>query len=150
MKVLKRSYFQKGPPPLARRYSNLLSEIRELFAIWTPSRQILDFSSEKFSDLELDSGPDSKQYDMDIRTTTHLRLFTCWKSSQQRQKNPVMVICDVVVLISNNQTHARKVLHQAGTYSPYLYSFWEICNIAKRKRIRKTCIKFYLSLRRSI
>ena len=28
------------------RYSNPLSEIRELFVTWTPSRQILDFSSE--------------------------------------------------------------------------------------------------------
>ena len=29
------------------RYSNPLSEIRELFVTWTPSRQILDFSSER-------------------------------------------------------------------------------------------------------
>ena len=31
-----------------------------------------------------------------------------------------------------------------------LYSFCEICNITKCKSIRKTCIEFYLSLRRSI
>ena len=53
MKVIEGSYFQKRPPPLVLKYSNLLSEIRELFAIWTPSRQILDLSSEKYSDLEL-------------------------------------------------------------------------------------------------
>ena len=55
MKVLEGSYFQKGPPLFVLRYSNLLSEIRELFAMWTPSREIPDFSSEKFSDLELES-----------------------------------------------------------------------------------------------
>ena len=55
MKVIEGSYFQKRPPPLVLKYSNLLSEIRELFATWTPSREIPDFSSEKFSDLELNS-----------------------------------------------------------------------------------------------
>ena len=73
MKVLEGSYFQKGPPPLVLRYSNLLSEIRELFPAWAPSRQILEFSSEKFSDVKLDSWADSKQYDMDIQSTTYLR-----------------------------------------------------------------------------
>ena len=55
MKVFEGSYFQKGPPPLVLRYSNLLFEIRELFATWAPSKQIPEFSSEKFSDLKLDS-----------------------------------------------------------------------------------------------
>ena len=55
MKVLEESYFQKRPPPLVLRYSNFLFEIRELIATWTPSRHILDFSSEKFSDLKLES-----------------------------------------------------------------------------------------------
>ena len=57
MKVIEGSYFQKRPPPLVLKYSNLLSEIRELFATWTPSRQVLDLSSEKYSDLELAFDP---------------------------------------------------------------------------------------------
>ena len=40
MKVLEGSYFQKEPPPLVPRYSNFLSDIRELFVTRTPSRQI--------------------------------------------------------------------------------------------------------------
>ena len=55
MKVLEGSYFQKEPPPLVPRYSNFLSDIRELFVTRTPSRQIPDFSSENFSDLKLGS-----------------------------------------------------------------------------------------------
>ena len=54
MKVLEGSFFQKGPPPLVLRYSNLLSEIHELFATWAPSREIPEFNLEKFSDLTFD------------------------------------------------------------------------------------------------
>ena len=129
--LLEGFFFQKGPPPLDLRYSNLLSEIRELFATWAPSRRIPEFSSEKFSDLKLDSWPDSEQYDMDIQNTTHLRPFTCWKSSQQRQKNHLIINYDVVVLTI--------IFHRI------LYSFCRICNITMCKSIRKTCSEFYLS-----
>ena len=77
MKVLEGSYFQKGPPPLIPRNSNPLSEIRELFATWSLSRQIPEFSSEKFSNLKLDSWPDSKQYEWTyepIHTYGHLKV----------------------------------------------------------------------------
>ena len=42
------------------------------------------------------------------------------------------------------------LIKQALIVHRILYSFCEICNITKRKSIRKTCIEFYLSLRRSI
>ena len=55
MKAIEGFYFQKGPAPLVLSYSNPLSQICELLATWTPSRQIPDLSSEKFPDLELGS-----------------------------------------------------------------------------------------------
>ena len=84
MKVLEGSYFQKEPPPLVLRYSNLLSEIRELFATWTPSRKIPEFSSEKFSGLKLDSWPDSKQYYMDVSKRLGRRKIVTLKTSWRR------------------------------------------------------------------
>ena len=42
------------------------------------------------------------------------------------------------------------LIKQAPIIHRILYSFCEICNITKRKSIRKACIEFYLSLRRSI
>ena len=81
MKVLKGSYFQKGPLSLVLRYSNLLSGIRELLVTGASSRQIQKFSSEKFSDMKLDSLTDSEQYDKEIPITILLRQFTYLKSS---------------------------------------------------------------------
>ena len=54
---MKGSYFQKGPPPLVLRYSNLLSEIRELFATWTPSRQIRTWAVKHFQIWSLTLDP---------------------------------------------------------------------------------------------
>ena len=42
------------------------------------------------------------------------------------------------------------LIKQALIVRRILYSFCEICNITKCKSTRKTCIEFYLSLRRSI
>ena len=53
-----------------------------------------------------------------------------------------MIICDVVLTIA--------LIKQALRVHKILYSFCEICNITKRKGIRKTCIEFYLYLRGSI
>ena len=60
--------------------------------IWDtcPSRQIQEFSSEKFSVVKLDSWTNSKQCDTEIRTAILLRKFTYSKSSYERQKNLFM------------------------------------------------------------
>ena len=157
MKNLEGSYFQKGPPLFVLRYSNLLSEIRELFTIWTPSRQIPDFSSEKFSYLELDSWPDSKQYDS-------------WPDSNHYPPTAIYLLKVIAVTSEKPCYHYLRrccvdferpnTCWESATYffialikpvpivHRILYSFCEICNITKR--VRKACIEFYLSLRRSI
>ena len=64
-----------------------------------------------------------------------------------------MIIYDVVVLALNKQIPAGKVLpiffialiKQALIAHRILYGFYKICNIAKRKSIRKTFSEFYLS-----
>ena len=141
------------------RYSNPLSEIRELFVTWTPSRQILDFSSEwkvfrsgawlltRFKAVwygQTNHYPPTTIYLLKVITVTsekpcfdYLRRCcvdfeqpnTCWESATYF----------FIALIKQ-----ALIIHRI------LYSFCEICNITKRKSIRMACIEFYLSLRSSI
>ena len=156
MKVLEGFYFQEGPPLLVLRYLNLLSEIRELFATWTPSRQIRDFSSEKFSDRELDSWPDSKQYDMDIEPLPTYGHLLVESNHSNVRKTLLWLFATLLCWFRTTKYLLGKcyffiaLIKQAPIIHRILYSFCEICNITKRKSIRKTCIEFYLSLRKSI
>ena len=159
MKVLAGSYFQKEPPTLVLRYSNLLSEIRQLLATWTPSRQIPDLAVKNFQiwNLTLDAIQSSKQHDMDIWTTTHLRSFTIWKRHSNVRKTLSWLFATLLCwfrttkyLLGKCYLHFIALIKPALIVHRILYSFCKICNITKGKSIRKTCIEFYLSLRRSI
>ena len=157
MKVIEGSYFQKGPPPLVLRYSNLLSEIRELFATWTPSRQIGTWAVKHFQiwSLTLDPIQSSTIWTYEpLPTYSHLLVeshhsnvrkillwlfatLLCWFRTT---KYLLGKCCLLFIALIKEAPIAHRIF----------YSFCEICNITKRKSIRKTCTEFYLSLRRSI
>ena len=133
MKVLEGSFFQKGPPPLVLRYSNLLSEIRELFATWAPSKY-MNRTIWTYEPLHTYCHLLVESHHSNIRKTL-LWLFTtllCWF----RTNKYLLGKCYLFFIALIKQAH---IVHRI------LYSFCETCNITKRKRIRKYWVLFIVT-----
>ena len=157
MKVIEGSYFQKRPPPLVLKYSNLLSEIRELFATWTPSRQIRTWAVKQFQiwNLTLDPIQSSMYGHTNHYLPTAIYFLKVITVTSEKPCYDYLRRCCVDFEQPNTCWESATyffiaLIKQAPIVHRILYSFCEICNITKRKSIRKTCIEFYLSLRRSI
>ena len=156
MKVIEGSYFQKRPPPLVLKYSNLLSEIRELFATWTPSRQIRNWAVKHFQIWSLTLDPiQSSMIWIYVPLPTYGHFLAESHHSNVR-KTLLWLFATLLCWFRTTKYLLGKcyffiaLIKQAPIIHRILYSFCEICNITKRKSIRKTCIEFYLFLRRSI